>query len=280
MGEFLRDSLFTGFSDRYFPPAAPPPAPAVDAATAKAHAAMIAGPYINTRRSDSTFLSLVQLIGGNVVTANKDGTISAAPIGQPETFVEVSPFLWRQVNGHDRIQATVVDGKVTRWASDYIAPIFVYVRPGGLAGMGLEWPLTLAAMGFLALTAVSWPGAALARWRYGKPFPHTGARALLYRLTRICAVLALIAVGLWTVVLQIVSDATGAAVGGLLHLAQTAAFLAFVGGAAAALANLWAVTTRKADWSARLFALLLAAAFGFMLWIALHYHLIGLSGQY
>ena len=118
MGEFLRDSLFTGFADRYFPAAAPPPASTVDAATAKAHAAMIAGHYITTRRSDSTFLSLVNLIGGNVVVANKDGTITATPLGQPETFVEVSPFVWQQFNGHDRIQATASGGKVTRWGSD------------------------------------------------------------------------------------------------------------------------------------------------------------------
>src|SRR6185312_7254313 len=112
----------------------PPPPSTVDAATARRHAAMIAGSYITTRRSDSTFLSLVQLIQPNVARANPDGTITAAPIGQPETFVEVSPFLWRQFNGDDRIQATVSGGKVTRWSSDYVAPIFVYDRHGGALG--------------------------------------------------------------------------------------------------------------------------------------------------
>ncbi|HEX3406456.1 MAG TPA: serine hydrolase, partial [Caulobacteraceae bacterium] len=280
MGEFLRDSLFTEFADRYFPAAAPPPAATVDAATAKAHAAMIAGPYITTRRSDSTFLSLIQLVGPNVVSANPDGTITAAPLGTPETFVEVSPFLWRQFNGHDRIQGTVSGGKVTRWSSDSAAPIFVYVRPGGLAGAGLEMPLALAALGFLVLTALSWPAAALARRRYGRTFPHAGARALLYRLTRICAVLAPVAIILWAVVVQLVSETTGAAVGVMLHAAQAVSFLAFAGGTAAALVNLVMVFRKKADLSARLFAVVLLAAFAFMLWIALTYHLIGISGQY
>ncbi len=280
MGEFLRDSVFTGFADRYFPAAAPLPASTVDATTAKAHAAMIAGRYITTRRSDSTFVSLVNLIGGNVVTANPDGAITAAPLGQPETFVEVSPFLWQQVNGHDRIQATVSGGKVTRWGSDSSAPIWVFVRAGGLADAGLELPLAAAAMGFLALTFVAWPGAAIARWRYGRTFPYAGGRAWVYRLARVAALLALVAVILWTVVLQLVSETTGAGVGAMLHAAQAISFLAFVGGTLIALVNLWQVFGRKATWSARIFAVLLLAAFAYMLWIALHYHLIGISGEY
>jgi hypothetical protein len=241
---------------------------------------MIAGRYITTRRTDSTFLSLVQLISSNVVVDNKDGTITAAPLGQTATFVEVSPFVWRQFNGHDRIQATVSGGRVTRWGSDSSAPIWVFVRPGGLAGAGLELPLALFAMGFLAITVAAWPGAAIARRRYGKTFPHTGARALVYRLTRVCAVLAFVAVGLWTAVVQMVSETTGAAVGFMLHAAQLVSLLAFAGGAALALANLYLVFRQKAGWSARIFAMLLLAAFAFMLWIALTYHLIGFSGEY
>ena len=280
MGEFLRDRLFTAFADRYFPATAPPPASTVDAATAKVHAAMIAGDYITTRRSDSTFVALVQLLDPTVVTANPDGSISAAPLGQKQTFVEIAPFLWRQFDGKDRIQATVVDGHVTRWSSDSAAPIFVFVRAGGLLGSGLAMPLTLAAMAFLALTAATWPGAAIARWRYRQPFGLGGARAWVYRLVRLAAVLSLVAVALWAVVIQLVSATTGAAVAGWLRAAQAVSFLAFAGGAALALANLWLVFAKPATLTARLFAVLLLAASGFMLWIALQYHLIGLTGEY
>jgi len=280
MGEFLRDNLFSAFADRYFPATAPPPASTVDTATAKAHAAMIAGTYITTRRSDSTFVALVELIDPTVVTANPDGTITAAPLGQKQVFVEVAPFLWRQFNGHDRIQATVVDGRVTRWSSDSAAPIFVFVRAGGLLGAGLAMPLTLAAMAFLALTAATWPGAAVARWRYHQPFALSGARAWVYRLVRLAAALSLAALALWAVVIQLVSATTGAAVSGWLRAAQAVSFLAFAGGAVLALANLWLVFRRPASLSARIFAVLLLAASGFMLWIALTYHLIGFSGEY
>jgi len=280
MGEFLRDKLFSAFADRYFPATTPPPASTVDVATAKAHAALIAGQYITTRRSDSSFVALVQLLGPTVVTANPDGSITAAPLGQPQKFVEISPFLWRQFNGHDRIQAIVADGRVTRWSSDSAAPIFVFVRAGGLLGAGLAMPLTLAAMAFLALTAATWPGAAIARWRYHQAFALTGPRAVVYRLIRLCAVLSLVAVALWTEVINLVSATTGAAVSGWLRAAQIVSFLAFAGGAVLALVNLWLVFRKPASLSARIFAVLLLAASGFMLWIALQYHLIGLSGEY
>ena len=278
-GEFLRDGLFAGFADRYFP--APPAAEThVDAATAKAHAAMIAGPYITTRRSDSTFVSVIGLIGPNVIKANPDGSISAAPLGQMETFDEIKPFLWQQRNGHDRIEGAVENGKVVRWSSDSAAPIFTYVRPGGLAGAGLEMPLTLAALAFLLLTAILWPVVAIVRWRYKQPFVLTGVRATAYRLVRLCAILAVAAIGLWYTVLEVVSDTTGAPVQPLLHLSQFVSFVGFAGGSAIALWNLTLVFKGPTSWFAKLNSVLLLAAYAMMLWIALHYHLIGIGSQY
>jgi len=278
LGEFLRQSLFEEFGDRYFPAAAPDTA-RVDPATAKAHAAMIAGTYLSTRGSTSTFLSLVGLVGPSKVTANPDGTISAAPEGVMETFYEQTPFLWRQVGGHDRLEGVVENGKVVRWATDEIAPIMVYVRPGGLAGTGQEGLLTLIALVLLALTAVLWPVVAVVRWRYNRPFAYSGHRALDYRLLRACAGLGVAAVVLWFVVLQIVSAASAFRVDGLLHLAQAISFIGFAGGTAVAVWNL-TLAFKEGSWLSKLYALLMLAAFGFMLWIGLHYHLIGVSGQF
>jgi CubicO group peptidase (beta-lactamase class C family) len=279
MGEFLRGSVFEQFADRYLPAAAPPSG-RVDAATAKAHAAMIAGLYMNTRRSDSTFIDIIRLLAPTMVTANADGTISAEPVGQPERFYEASPFLWQQVNGHDRLQATVENGRVTRWSTDSAAPIFVFVRPGGLLGAGLEAPLAEAALGILALTLILWPITAAVRFRYGAPFVLTGQRAWAYRLLRIAAGLGLLAIVMWYEVLMEVSSTTGAPVDLLLHLSQLASFIAFVGGLIVALWNLALVFARPSGWFAKVCAVVWVLAFGFMLWIALSYHLIGVSGQY
>ncbi len=279
MGEFLRDRLFAGFADRYFP--APPVTARVDDATAKQHAAMIAGAYGTTRGSRSTFLAAIALIGPNVVKDNGDGTITAAPLGIPEIFFETSPYLWQQLHGHDRIEATVNDGKVTRWSSDSAAPIFVYERPTGFASTGLEMPLLLASLALLLLTALLWPIVAFARSRYGKTFAFSGNRAVSYRLVRIAAIVGVVSLGLWFEVLQIAEATNGMNIDVVLHLAQLCAFLGFAGGFLAALWNL-ALTFRPGggSWFSKLYAVLLTGAFAMMLWIGLHYHLIGVGKQF
>jgi hypothetical protein len=280
LGEFIRNSLFENFADRYFPAPAGPPAPRTNLAMAKSHAAMIAGRYITTRRSDSTFVSLIGLVGPSVVKANSDGTITAAPVGQAETFFETQPFLWRQLNGHDRLQARVTDGRVTAWSTDSGAPIFSYIRPRGFAGSGAQAPVGLAAMAVLFLAALLWPVTAAVRWRYGRSFAHAGTRAVAYRLTRACAALAVLAAVLWTVVLAQVSSTDGADVSGLLRAAQAAALLGFAGGLAVATWNLVLVVPSPKAWGAKLFAVLMTLAFAYMLYLGLAYHLVGFSAEY
>jgi CubicO group peptidase (beta-lactamase class C family) len=277
LGEFLRQSVFEEFSDRYFPGVSS--TTRVDAATAKAHAAMIAGAYINTRRADSTFVSLINLIATSAVKANANGTITAAPVGQMETFVEVEPFLWQQLGGHDRIQAIAKDGRVVRWSSDIAAPIFIYERAGGIAGSGLELPLAGGSLVLLALTAIMWPVVALVRRHYQRTFIYTGHRALAYRLVRICAVFAVAAIGLWAGVVADVTATNGVGVELILHTAQLVSFIAFAGGLAIAFWNL-ILALKSGGWADKSFATALTAAFAVMFWISLSYHLIGISGEY
>ncbi len=273
-GEILRQTLLEGFADRYLPAHATT-ATRVDPATAKAHAAMIAGAYGNTRGANSTFLSLLGLLMQNQVKANPDGSITAQPLYYPARFVEVKPFLWQEVGGHDRIEAIVKDGKVVRWASDGIAPIEIYVRPTGLAGTGLEKPLALASLALLALTALLWPIIAVVRWRYGKSFELKGSRAIAYRTVRLGAVLSLAGIGLWLFDFTQALSTKGANLDLLIHLSQLTCLLGFLGGLAAALWNLSQVLRPGTSWFAKLYGVLLVPAFGFMLWLALTYHLIG-----
>ncbi|HEX3889150.1 MAG TPA: serine hydrolase domain-containing protein [Phenylobacterium sp.] len=278
-GEILRQTLLEEFADRYLP-AQTTTTTRVDAATAKAHAAMIAGAYGNTRGSKSTFISLLGLLSQNVVTANPDGTITAQPLYYPAKFVEVKPFLWQEIGGHDKIEATAKDGKVVRWAGDGIAPIEIYVRPTGLAGTGLEKPLAIASLILLALTALLWPVIAIVRWRYGRAYELTGRRALAYRGVRVGAVLALAGVGLWFFVFSQALSTSGFQPALWMHLAQVTCFLGFLGGLAVALWNLIQVTRPGSTWFAKLYGVLLVAAFGFMLYMGLAYHLIGTGSNF
>jgi len=280
LGEFIRDGLFRSFADRYFPAAGPAPASTVSPASAKAHAAMLAGQWITTRRSDSTFLALLSVLSPTVVTANPDGTISVAPLGVKETFAEAAPFLWSQVNGHDRLQATVVNGRVTRWGTDSSAPIWVFVRPGGLAATGLATPLAIAAIVFMALVAVLWPVAAIARRVYHAMFAYAGSRAWAYRLVRLAAVLGVAAIVAWFVVVEEASSTNGADVRPLIHAAQTLSVFAFLGGFGFAVWNLVLVFRTPRAWTAKAFAALAFAAFAWLLLFSLAYHLIGASAEF
>jgi CubicO group peptidase (beta-lactamase class C family) len=275
-GHIIRQTLLEGFADRYLP-AREAPATPLDQATAKKHAAMIAGAYGNTRGAKSTFLALLDVLSQNVVKANPDGAITAQALYRPAKFVEVKPFLWNEVGGHDRIEAIVKDGKVVRWAGDGIAPIEIFVRPTGFAGTGLVKPLTLASLALLALTALLWPAIALVRWRYGQPFELTGPRAQAYRGVRLGAVLSLAGVGLWYFVFTQALSTNGANINLWIHLAQLTCFVAFVGGLLVAIWNLAQVLRRASSWFAKLYAVLLLLGFGFMLYFALTYHMIGTS---
>jgi CubicO group peptidase (beta-lactamase class C family) len=273
-GAILRQTLLDEFADRYLPAHATTTT-RVDTATAKSHAAMIAGAYGTTRGAKSTFLGLLGLLSQNQVKANPDGSLTAQPLYYPSKFVEVKPFLWQEVGGHDKIQAIVKDGKVVRWASDGIAPIEIYVRPTGLSGTGLEKPLAIASLTLLALTALLWPVIALVRWRYGRTFELTGPRATAYRAVRFGAVLSLAGVGLWLFDFSQALSTKGANLDLLIHLAQLTCLLGFAGGLIAAIWNLLQVFKPGSSWFAKLYGVLLVPAFGFMLWMCLTYHLIG-----
>ena len=97
---------------------------------------MIAGRYKTTRRADSTFVSLATLAGAVTITANPDDTITHSILGFPVRYREVKPFLWQEVGGHDKLQATVVDGKVVSWSTDMLTAAFSFEPDDGPRGRG------------------------------------------------------------------------------------------------------------------------------------------------
>ena len=77
-------------------------------------------------------MNLVYTIGQTKVTANEDGTISVPMLagysGAPKKWREISPFVWQDTNGGDRLAADVVDGRVVRFSAEPIASILVWHR--------------------------------------------------------------------------------------------------------------------------------------------------------
>jgi CubicO group peptidase (beta-lactamase class C family) len=278
MGEMLRVRLFNGFADRYFPH--PETVQPIDKATAQAHAALIAGNWITTRHADSTILKLVDLLSPTTVTANPDGSITTKVLIDPQTFVETAPFLWQEVDGHDKLQARVKDGKVVGWTTDMLAFAWSYESPGGLAAAGLQQAACGLALAIVVIAAAMWPIGAVVRRRLKTPRVETPALRLARRLADGGAVTLLVAVVAWIGFFSAVMSTTFSGLDPLLHLAQILAIAGFVGGA---LSNAWLLVVQQRDhrpaatlaWTA-----VRLAAFIYLLVIACSFNLLSLSSHY
>ena len=279
LGEGIRDDVFHEFADRYFP--RPEPVQPLDEATARAHAQLIAGRYQTTRRGETTFLSLINMIQPTVIEANPDGTITTKLLLQPQTFVETKPFLWHQVGGHDQLEAKVVDGKVVTWSTDYLAFAFAYQPLHGLAGAGLEVPLLAASLLLLLASVATWPiGAAARRWYGAAPLPpavRTGTRRIA-----LAALAALVAAVAWAALFGVVAAITTPHLDGWVHLVQALSFVGFVGGWLVAAWNLVQRVRARVPGrrGAIAWAALQFAAFTMTLWVAYAYHLLNFSAGY
>ena len=280
----IRGNLVRGFADRYLPgPKAR--APDFDPAQAKLHAAQMVGHYDSSRRPQSNLLSLVNLLGQVKVVANEDGTISV-PLamganGVPKKWREISPYLWQDVAGSDRLAADVVDGKVTRFSMEPYAPIMVFERLSTWRSLSL--PLLAASLAVLLLTVIAWPVSALVRRRYRAPYGLSGTDARAHRLVRLAALAVLLSVGgaLGFVVAMLSNlEMTGASSDIWINLLRLFATVVLPLGAAIAVWNAWTVLrSRRVLW-AKLWAVLLALSCLFLLWAGFAFHLMGYGAYY
>lgn len=281
----IRTALFEGFADRYFP--APYQDARVDADTAKQHAQMLAGTYVNSRRSDSNFFKALELVGQVKVGVGADGTPLVNFLtnlgGEPIKWVEIAPFVWRDANGHGRMAAKVVDGKVVRLSFDEISPFMMLDRAPWYLSASWLMPALLFGIGVLALTALSWPIGAIARRRYGAKLAFAGNDLKAYRLVRgFAALVSVVLIG-WAVALSIMmSDFAllGGALDWLIWLLQIAGVIAFFGMLGIAVWHLWLAWKGKRGWFSRLWSVLIVLAAFFILWAALGFKLIGFGTDY
>jgi CubicO group peptidase (beta-lactamase class C family) len=280
----IRYALSRGFADRYFPAAAAT-AKGVDEAEAKQHAQQIAGTYTSSRRPQSNILSLANLLGPIKVVANEDGTISVTAAlgagGAPKTWREVSPYLWQDTTSTDRLAADVVDGKVTRFSMEPYAPIMVFERLSTWNALAL--PLLAASLVVLLLTVLAWPVSALVRRYYGAPYRLHGTDARMHRLVRIAALLVLLVAGgaLGLVVAMLSKlEMTSPGNDGLIIALRLFATVVLPLGAVIATWNAWHVLRGRRRVLAKLWAVLLALACLFVLWIGFANHIIGFGANY
>lgn len=276
----IRSHLFEAFADRYFPGA--PRDGRVDAATAREHARMMVGTYNKTRRLETSFLKAAELGGQLEVGLDADGGILFAAAsgigGAPRKWVEIAPFVWREVGGKMRLAAEVKDGRVVRFGIDSSSPFMLFEPVPWYSSSVWLTPALLVSLAALSLTALFWPIAALVRRHYGAHPKRSAVEWRAYRLTRALAGLAVAVMIAWPVfasaLLGDFSSLNGELDGMLiaLRIATPLILFALLGAAVWHLVLVWKGARGR---FARIWSVVLALSAIVLLWIALVFHLIG-----
>lgn len=282
----LRNAIFRDFSDRYLPYSGAPDGK-VDAKTAAEHAKAMAGTWSVSRRSDSTFLSFFYMMGQAKVAVGPKGELVVpsllGPNGRPKEWVEIAPYVWREVGGHDRLAAQVVNGKPVRWSWDFGSPFMVFDRPA--AGQDSAWimPALIASIGILALTFLYWPVVALVRRRYKASVDISGKALTASRAARAGAGLLVALIIAWGVGIVKMTSSAAAMAGsmdGVMMFLQGLGWLILPIALLTAGWNMWLTWTDGRSWARKLWSVLVVLATLVLFYIALSFHLLAMSVHY
>ena len=280
----LRTALFDDFADRYFP--LDENLGRVDENIAAGHAAMLKGRWSNSRGSQSSFLAALDLVGQTKVRVDGKGELVTPFLGlngKPRRWEEISPFVWRDPDNHERLAAKVVDGKAVRFSIDQISPFMVFDRVPWYEDAAWLLPLLIASLAALLVTATMWPIAALVRRRFGAPLALDRQSLTAYRGSKIASILLLAGLGFWALTLTLMlKDITNisAKFDSIVRSAQIFGIVAFIAGAALILWNLWKAWTKKRRWPARVWSAVLTVAAFAVLWVAVVFKLFGFGLNY
>ena len=281
----LRSALFQDFSDRYFPTTLAPDG-RVPEAEAKRHAQMMTGSWESTRRSESNFFALFNLLGQVKVTLDDKGNLVVpallGPNGRPREWVEIAPFVWRDKNGEDRLAAQLVNGQVARWSMDFMSPFMVFDRvPAGKNGAWLI-PAACVAIAILLFAVLAMPAGWIVRRRYR--LQHTldkPARqaALATRLSALAILAVLAGWGGIVAALEATLENATAPLDPLLWLLQIGGLLAFVAALVAGARNLQ-LAFRETGRLRKAWSVLFLLAALLLAYIALRFSLLSMTVNY
>jgi len=272
-----RTILFEGFLHRYFPYSVPP-GETISTEQKKQDAAAVAGSYISSRRSESSFLKVLSMAGQSKVYSNTDGTISVDsfkdPNGQPKKYEEIGSLLYRQVHGQSHIAFSKnAEGRM-EFAIDW--PFFNWKRASTTDSRNFNLFVLITAIAVLALALILWPVAAWVRWHYGKKLELTPQQKRQRRVIRLACVLNL--VFLLSLVMLLSSlkgpaDMTDA-INTKVILMQCLGWLAALGTLAAILSALKSWEEKTTWFWARLGNLAVALSCLGLFWFAIHWNLM------
>nr|WP_295375160.1 serine hydrolase [uncultured Sphingosinicella sp.] len=283
----VRIGLFERFADRYFPGPPEREALGVSQETTAQHAQLLAGNWIPSRRAETTFLSITQLLGQLSMGVGENGKLVTPPqfglTGNPSNWVEVQPFVWHDTNSHQRLAAVVENGEVKRFSLSIMSAFTVFERPPFYKNSAIVMPLLLLALGILLLTVLLWPTRWLVRRHHAATFPLAGRELLGYRLSRVFALLILLVLVGWATLVSLLfadlSNLAGAFDPMILTL-QLLSFVVFFGGLAVFVWYLLQVWRGRRRWTAKVWSVALAFAAIMVIWVGFAFHLLSFGTNY
>ncbi len=287
----IREMLFEQFARRYFPHT-PEGNGAfarseVDAATALVHAKAMAGYYDNSRRAETTFMSIVNLLGAMHVGAGKDGTINISMLhalsGAPRHYREVKPYVWVDDASGWRLAATTDNGRILRFSADEISPFMVFEPSPWWRSAGWLRPAGATAIAACFLTALLWPVAVIVRRRHKVSLGLAGRAARGHRWSRIAAVaLTLVSLGWVGIVAAGLTNLSvlGPKLDPVLFLMHLLSIIVYIGGAVVMVWAAWVSWSERRGRTARLWTTILALSALVLLWMAFLYHLMSFGTKY
>lgn len=242
---------------------------------------------MSSRRPNSTFLNITQLLGQPTVSAGPDGELVLSPdllLGRPSArWVEIEPWVWRDLDSHERFAALVENGQPRLVSISTASPFTVFMRPPWYKSAALLMPLLQFSLIILLLTALLWPVRALVRRHYGTTLALTGRDLWGYRVSRIAAWLILLVLGGWFFILTVLFQDLGNFAGAFdpfLVTLQLITFVVFLGGLAAFGWYAWQVWRGRRRWQAKVWSIALLFSGIVMVWIGVAFQLLSLGTNY
>jgi CubicO group peptidase (beta-lactamase class C family) len=283
----IRAALVERFADRYLPGSRDDSAlAAIDDKTAAEHTALVAGRYIFSRRSHKTFTAALNLLSQATVAAGEDGTITVPMLkglnGRPKKFKEISPFVWKDVDGEERLAAKVENGRIVRVGYDPY-PFMQFEPSPWWASAGWLLPMWVAGLVVLLLTVLAWPISALVRRHYRVPYALSGLDATAHRRVRVASLVVLLAMVAIAGIFMLISSDFKWAAPGIEHWVTAVrlfTLVAVVFGAVTALWNAAVVLRSSRRWPAKVWSVVLAVSCVTMLWVGVVFKMVGISGEF
>jgi CubicO group peptidase (beta-lactamase class C family) len=160
-----RTALWTHFLDRYFP--YHPPA-VQKLVSANYDAKSVAGHYISSRRSESNFLRVANMLDQSDIAAEADGIIKVSSIkdfnGQLKKWQEIGPLVYRAVNGQELLAFRRDDKNRLQLLVNF--PAIIFQRAPLDKNGTLNQIAVGSCLGVIGLTLLFWPVSAIVRRHY------------------------------------------------------------------------------------------------------------------